>query len=251
MNDREPARLPSPGRWRGGGRIGSVWPSTVPSAPGNQAAGTICYDFLLPAGVDGGETVRALLDKERLVPVLVQDFKPVDLDPAGDGAGRGVHCMGWAGRDSPGRVDDPIRALDQRLDVLHLLGADLVPHARPPCLKSDSILQPAGHVQSGLTSARGVAQLVVWRRAARIVASAPRALVASSPDTTALPEAAPGEQPRGACLVRGRCGWCCLPSRQPPARATACGLRVGRRSGRPPVRGSAKSSGDAERVACR
>jgi anti-sigma regulatory factor (Ser/Thr protein kinase) len=67
--------------------------------PGRSPA---CSRSRLAVGDDGGETAGALLDEERCFPVLVEHLKPMDRDPAGDHAGRGVHRMGRADRGGPG-----------------------------------------------------------------------------------------------------------------------------------------------------
>jgi len=67
---------------------------------------------------------------------------------AGDRAGGGVHRMRWADRGGPGRPEHPIRTMRQGRDLLHLLGTDLVPHARPlrPALGTSSQIPPHVHV---------------------------------------------------------------------------------------------------------
>jgi hypothetical protein len=50
-------------------------------------------------GEDGGEAASALLDEERVFPILVQHLQPGDGDPAGGRTGRDDHASGH----EPGR----------------------------------------------------------------------------------------------------------------------------------------------------
>jgi hypothetical protein len=132
-----------------------------------------------PAGEDGGETVRALLDKAGRFPVLIQHLKVLGLDPADGRTSRRADGMSWAHRRGPGHPEHSIGTVSQGWHVLELLGTDLVAH-RHPRWDRGSILPTAPHVQLRLQvlggAGRGSGREISFR-AVRSGGAAPPGLI--------------------------------------------------------------------------